>query len=210
MRQALRGLLKISHSGLTSRSQKLGLRHANIEVYNNTIIFLNKFIYLFTTIKIGQKPSWKPIQTAVLMSSTSAIEIQNIMLKENNYQYFLLGRLTQDALENLFACIRMKNPVPQCKEFKIALRTIMMSQYFSHNTNYNYTDDDDNNDDDDTGLISWQEVTRPARTMAGRCNHTATEARSSDVKSRLKSDTSRTFLCAQIEHNLREVKFKEF
>jgi hypothetical protein len=53
----------------------------------------------------------------------------------------MLGRLTQDALENVFSSCRARNPVPNSKEFKTNLRLITLSQY-SKKLKTNYSEDD--------------------------------------------------------------------
>jgi hypothetical protein len=52
-------------------------------------------------------------------------------INKGNLKYLMLGRFTQDALENLFSNVRSRNPVPNAKEFKIALRLMSLSQFFS-------------------------------------------------------------------------------
>ena len=54
----------------------------------------------------------------------------------------MLGRFTQDAVENLFSAIRMKNTVPDCKEFKRNLRFIILSQFFYAGVKGNYDADE--------------------------------------------------------------------
>lgn len=54
------------------------------------------------------------------------------------------------------------------------------------------------------------EKIRPPRKMGPRCNHNATTVRSSRAKSKLKNDTSRTFLCAQVDEATRNKKFQKF
>lgn len=54
----------------------------------------------------------------------------------------MLGRFTQDAVENLFSTIRMKNAVPDCKEFKRNLRLIILSQFFYAGVKGNYEADE--------------------------------------------------------------------
>jgi hypothetical protein len=45
----------------------------------------------------------------------------------------LLGRLTQDALENLFSDVRCRRAVPDGRDFKGALRLIALSQFETQN-----------------------------------------------------------------------------
>lgn len=59
-----------------------------------------------------------------------------------NFLFVLLCRLTQDALENLFSCVRSKNPVPRALEFKLTLRLIMVSQFFRPSKKGSYAVDE--------------------------------------------------------------------
>lgn len=40
----------------------------------------------------------------------------------------MLGRLTQDCLENTFSVIRCRQPAPDARIFKVSLRLVCLSQ----------------------------------------------------------------------------------
>nr|CAI5855991.1 unnamed protein product [Callosobruchus analis] len=48
---------------MTSRHPTCALIKFNIDIYNETIIFLNDFLELFTIMEVGFKKLWKPSQT---------------------------------------------------------------------------------------------------------------------------------------------------
>ena len=54
----------------------------------------------------------------------------------------LTSRLTQDCLENLFSCLRSKNPVPNALEFVQNLRLLSVSQYLKASKNSSYEEDE--------------------------------------------------------------------
>jgi len=54
----------------------------------------------------------------------------------------LTARLTQDCVENLFSCVRSKNPVPTARECKYALKQITVAQYLKPTKSGNYEQDD--------------------------------------------------------------------
>lgn len=63
---------------MAGRSKKnLALSYAYFEVFEETIASLHECTSLFKHIKIGAKATWKPIQTGVLISTMSAIELQH-------------------------------------------------------------------------------------------------------------------------------------
>uniref|UniRef100_A0A147BVI5 Putative p-32 hm n=1 Tax=Ixodes ricinus TaxID=34613 RepID=A0A147BVI5_IXORI len=102
--------------------------------------FLKDFITLFQDLAIGSRVRvWKPIQTGVVLSTTSAMELQTMMVGDHQFEYLLFSRLSQDALENLFSTIRLKNPVPRPKEFKSALRTVTLAQFLRPSSHGSYT-----------------------------------------------------------------------
>ncbi|TGZ46125.1 Uncharacterized protein DBV15_12800 [Temnothorax longispinosus] len=95
---------------------------------------------MFLTMRIGD--AWKPVQRGLVLTTTTALELQDFYLNTKKFGFVLLSRLSQDALENLFSMIRGKNPVPTPKEFKSALRMISAAQYFKPNKNGNYEAED--------------------------------------------------------------------
>ncbi|KAM7311295.1 hypothetical protein ISCGN_008202 [Ixodes scapularis] len=102
--------------------------------------FLKDFITLFQDLAIGSRVRvWKPIRTGVILSTTSAMELQTMMVGDHHFEYLLFSRLSQDALENLFSTIRLKNPVPRPKEFKSALRTVTLAQFLRPSSHGSYT-----------------------------------------------------------------------
>ncbi|KAG0444006.1 hypothetical protein HPB47_014295 [Ixodes persulcatus] len=61
----------------------------------------------------GKKPAYKPVQACAHITTTVALPIQDLYLKENGFRYLYLSRLSQHALENLFSDIGQENPVLQ-------------------------------------------------------------------------------------------------
>lgn len=72
----------------------------------------------------------------------SVLQLQEICFNDFKFKYFLLSRFSQDAIENLFSTIRLKNPVPDAKEFKTCLRVIIRTQFFKSGIKGSYFEDD--------------------------------------------------------------------
>ncbi|KAG8226417.1 hypothetical protein J437_LFUL012513 [Ladona fulva] len=106
-----------------------------------TLAFLKKVRDIFTQIKIGGKGNWKPVQTGVVLATTTILYLHSLY-SEKGFDFLLSSRLTQDSLENIFSCIRMKNPIPTPREFKKALRVITFSQFFQTSRSTSYENDD--------------------------------------------------------------------
>jgi len=47
--------------------------------------------------------AWKPFQSSLLICTQTALDVQAEYLENHNFKFLLLGRFTQDALENLFS-----------------------------------------------------------------------------------------------------------
>ncbi|XP_011859791.1 PREDICTED: uncharacterized protein LOC105557210, partial [Vollenhovia emeryi] len=127
---------------MTSRYEKLALSHNNEKIYIETIMFLKEFIEIVSGITIGNG-TWKPFQSGLILCTQTVLDIQGEYLDKQNFKYLLVGRFTQDALENLFSTIRGRNSVPDAREFKQALRLISLSQFqTTKNSNYSTVDAD--------------------------------------------------------------------
>ncbi|CAL1266166.1 unnamed protein product [Larinioides sclopetarius] len=127
---------------VTSRSYSVSLSLSK-QNYDDTVAFLESVICLFSNLKIGVQGVWKPVQAGIILTTTSMLALQEIYLKANKFKFVLLSRFSQDAIENLFSTVRLKNPVPNCKEFKTCLRLIILSQYFTSGVKGNSSNDND-------------------------------------------------------------------
>jgi hypothetical protein len=128
---------------MSARTVKLGLSKNNMDEYNATVNFLEEILHITTNIHIGSGGYWKPFQKGIMLATKGVLDLQKKFLNVYNFHYILPSRFTQDALENLFSNVRARNPVPNAKEFKTALRLITISQYFAQpkHGNYGVTDD---------------------------------------------------------------------
>ena len=124
---------------MTSRHPVLA-RKLNREKYDEAVDFLRGVIRVFESLKIG-KGEWKPIQTGVILSTTSVLDIAEELL-EAGHKFLLTSRLTQDCLENLFSVVRLKKPVPSPLEFKYALKMISTAQFLTLPRSGSYQQDD--------------------------------------------------------------------
>lgn len=128
---------------MSSRHPVVALSKLNPQIYEESVTFLKSVISVFKSIKIGDKGYWKPVQTGVVMSTTSVLELQEELLGSGHH-FLLTSRLTQDCLENLFSVVRMKNPIPSPLEFKFALKIISMAQFLKPpSASYRSYQDDD-------------------------------------------------------------------
>ena len=109
------------------------------EEYIEAINFLRKVINVFRRMKVGKDKKWKPIQRGMLMACTALLEIQeDLLLRRKIFTFLLLGRFTQDFVENLFSLLRFRVAVPNALHFKWNLRVVTLAQICltANNTNY--------------------------------------------------------------------------
>lgn len=123
---------------MTSKSIGLALSYNNKDEYDNAIQFLTDFITIFSTAKFGN--AWKPFQSGVILSVRSILQIHEIFLE--THPFLLTSRFTQDCLENLFSCIRVKSPVPTALQFKQNLKLVTLSQYLKPSSSGSYDPDE--------------------------------------------------------------------
>lgn len=126
---------------VTSRHYVTSINKKNIEKYEENISFLESCIYLFEEIKFGEFGGWKPCQTALIITTKSTIEIHKYLIDKFDYEFVMMGRFTQDCLENLFSSIRAASPKATAYSFKTALKLISVSHYLKTEDG-NYCQDD--------------------------------------------------------------------
>lgn len=126
---------------MSSRHPVMALSKLNPDQYHQAVTFLAEIIRVFKGIKIGTKGAWKPVQTGVILSTQSILDIQEEVLAKDQ-KFLLTSRFTQDCLENLFSIVRHNNPVPSPVEFKYALKIITISQFLKATHAGNYQEDD--------------------------------------------------------------------
>lgn len=127
---------------LTSRYHTLALSLKNQENYEEAIEFLKSVQDIMVNVSVDK--SWKPFQTGVILATETALDFQSLYLYKENFDYVLLGRLTQDCIENGFSQIRAKNPTPDCHQFKVCLRLLCLSQFQDRLKRSNYHVEDSN------------------------------------------------------------------
>jgi len=103
---------------MTSRYQKLALSYYNEDVYKDTTTFLKDFMDIVQGITVGDR-KWKPFQSGLLLCTQTALDLQIEYLEKEKFHFLLLGRFTQDALENLFFVIRARTSIPDARLNKL-------------------------------------------------------------------------------------------
>lgn len=130
---------------MTSRNPVMALSKFNKKEYHDTIKFLEEVIVVFRNLRIvgnNNKVIWKPIQTGVILSTTSILNLQQKFLDEKKFKFLMTSRFTQDCLENLFSVIRTKQVVPTALQFKNNLKLVCVAQYLKKSSKGSYDVDD--------------------------------------------------------------------
>lgn len=124
---------------LTSRFYSLSISTENKENYDSRLEHLQFIKEMFYNMYVDKV--WKPFQTGVILATEGGIDFQKIYIEKYNYRYVMLGRLTQDCLENVFSMIRCRQKMPDAHMFKINLRLVCLSQFENNLTRGNYSED---------------------------------------------------------------------
>jgi hypothetical protein len=109
--------------------------------FDEVVTHLRNAINVFKGLKVGNG-HFKPIQRAVILATTSLLEGSLELLDKYGYYFVLTGRINQDAVENLFSQIRIRNPTPSALSFSRFLKQICLSQYLHVPSSSNYHVDD--------------------------------------------------------------------
>ena len=97
-----------------------------------SLLLMMEIIPKITFSSANRQFSWKPIQTGILVSTQSLLDLFASLVASGSYNYLLTSRLTQDALENLFSQIRGRgNSHPSPVHFRHCLRLISISQFLA-------------------------------------------------------------------------------
>ena len=113
---------------MCSRHQGLALSKFNMEKFQSSINFLRDIQLKVRSMQIGKVPGWKPLQTGIILTTQSVLEMVDELLTNEN-DFLMTGRLTQDCLDSLFSTVRLKTPTPMPVEFRNSLKIIAISQY---------------------------------------------------------------------------------
>lgn len=95
---------------VTSRNILLALSKRNEVKYKETVEFLEECLNLFKDMKIGSQGYWKPCQTALILTTQSVLSIHLELIDTWNFEFVLMGRFTQDCVENFFSSVRANSP----------------------------------------------------------------------------------------------------
>ncbi|KYN22226.1 hypothetical protein ALC57_05381 [Trachymyrmex cornetzi] len=130
---------------ITSRyaTLALGKNPANensLQTYTKTVEFLESCIDLFCDMQIEKKEIFKPVQTGLMITTKSYIEITEYLITKRGFLYVLdnRARFSNDFVENLFSNVRKKFPTPNVLQFTNSLKWLTVSQYLQDLPNTNY------------------------------------------------------------------------
>lgn len=124
------------------RNLQLAISKKNDTEYKSTKSFLKGFIDLVSSMQVGVNSSWKPLQTGLIITTKSIIELSDYLLNNHNYEFVMAGRFSQDCLENIFSSLRVRNPVLNALQVKNNLKLVTVSSYMKDTTTSSYNKDD--------------------------------------------------------------------
>ena len=128
------------HDLMSSRHPKTALSEFDKDKYKQARNFLERSIRIFHDLSI-RDGAWKPIQTGAILSTSVVLELSEILLAAG-HKFVMTSRFLTDAVENVFSCVRAKDPVPKAIQFKYNLRMICASQFLLKKNSSSYEDDE--------------------------------------------------------------------
>ena len=112
---------------MSSRHAKWAFSLKKEDKYLEIKQFLADFTEDVRTMKVGD--SFKPIQTGIMLTNTSMVEMSEFYLREKNHETLLGSVFSTDALENTNMQIRDKNKAPTALEVLYIIRTLVASNF---------------------------------------------------------------------------------
>ena len=79
--------------------------------YKQATDFLERSIRIFNDISI-RDGAWKPVQTGAILSTSAVLELSADLLA-SGHMYVMTSRFLTDSVENVFSCVRAKDPAPK-------------------------------------------------------------------------------------------------
>ncbi|CAF2744721.1 unnamed protein product [Lepeophtheirus salmonis] len=127
---------------MTSRSLGTALSKSKMDKYESSVQFPQDFckIILSLTIGDGHKPTWKPVQKGIVLSTTSFLELSEYLISQAGFAFVFGSRFTQDCLEKYFLNIEIKTPSHM--ELKNVLKIVTLTQFLYRKKGISYEDDD--------------------------------------------------------------------
>ena len=128
---------------MNNRKVSIAFSYKNMEAHEEFTSYLKFFMRFFSSMKLhpNQKGGLKPSQKGVLLSTSSVLYLQMVLLDEG-YVFVLTARFSNDCIENIFSVVRLKGKLPTCLLFKWILRCVSLCQFMRKVKGSSYDDDD--------------------------------------------------------------------
>ena len=116
---------------MSARGQGLAFHADNPEENHSTVVFLNRFINFYCSLKLhkDQQDSFKPTQVGVILSTNGIIKLKDKLLEF--MPFFLSGKCTNDPIEQYHGEVRSINKSPTCNQFKYCAKSMGITQYLA-------------------------------------------------------------------------------
>ena len=95
---------------------------------------MQNYLDMISRIKVisqrGIGEAWKPWQPGVILSTRTVLSLYPELVIDGDFLFLVTGRMTQDALENLFAQVRgCGDNYPSAVHFRNYLKILNISQF---------------------------------------------------------------------------------
>ncbi|KAK3930608.1 Transposable element P transposase [Frankliniella fusca] len=114
---------------VTCRSRGLAISKHNCDAFDRVIGLFDLVERTFSGMCVGDKGEWKPCQRGMRVLIESYFHLIPYFLETRGYSFLMLGRLTDDCIENIFSLIRFRQPVPHAQSVLHCLKVIVLAQF---------------------------------------------------------------------------------
>ena len=144
---------------ITARKKKLALSKSKPEKYQEAMSQIDEWYGIIQRLKFVcphkkdgivsfTLESRKPFKWGSLLATTSIKLLASNLLEVSSFDFIRCGKLSTEAIENLFSSVRRRKVTPTPLEFKYILRALMVIKWMKPQKGHNYDEADVDEDGD--------------------------------------------------------------
>ena len=128
---------------MKARCRSLAFSHKNVEIFNDTIEFLQLFMAVFASLIIFEgQYGYEDVQIGVLMATFSVLWLQEQLLSREDVEFFMAGRVSGDPVECHHGKVRSKCKNPTCLQIERISKALATCQILGKVKGSNVPDDE--------------------------------------------------------------------
>ena len=159
---------------ITSRNKKLALSKKRPEKYQEALDQIDEFCGIVSRLQFccphkkdgkitHSLESRKPFKWGTLLATSSIKLLAADLLDQASFEFIQCGKLSTEAIENLFSSVRRKKVAPTPLEFKYILRALLVIKWMKPKKGHNYEEAD--GDEDGEVRHTWMAELKEIRSI---------------------------------------------